>query len=180
MKVYLIPISIIKEYSIIDDNVEEKIIKTSILDAQEQLLEPILGSTLYEKLLSDTQNQTMTQAYQDLVVYKIWPYLTHAVCYKVALNLIYRITNTSVSKDQNETSNALSIQELNVMRQEREAGMKYTQQKLILYLQENSTTFPEYYDVKADGLAASSVNQPRNFYCDDDSYVSPLNSPFPL
>lgn len=167
-KTYLIPINYIKEYSIIDDNVDEKIIKTSILDAQEQLLEPILGTSLYEKLLADVEAATLTEPYQQLVVEKIWPYLLHAVCYKVALNLIYRITNTSVVKDSNEVSTAISLQELNVMRQERESGMKYAQSKLILFLQNNSSTYPEYYNVDVEGLSASGIKQPRNFYADDD------------
>ena len=180
-KTYLIPINYLKEYSVLDDNVDEKIIKTSILDAQEQLLEPILGTTLYEKLLSDTEKGTLTTDYQELIVNKIWPYLLHAVCYKVAMNLIYRITNSSVVKDSNDTSQAVTLQELNVMRAEREMGMKYTQEKLILYLLNNTTKFPEYNDVSIEGLASSVTNQPRNFYCDDDAYsANPLSSPFPL
>jgi len=169
MKTYLIPITYIKEYSIIDDNVDEKVVKTSILDAQEQLLEPIIGTALYDKLLEDTANKTLTAPYQSLIVDKIWPFLLHAVAYKVALNLIYRITNTSVVKDDNEVSTAISLGELNIMRQEREAGMKYTQEKLVLFLLNNMSSFPEYQNYDVEGLAASTVNQPRNFYADDEA-----------
>lgn len=182
MNVYLIPISYIKEYSVIDENVDEKIIKTAILDAQEQLLEPIIGTALYDKLINDTSNQTLSSTYQTLLVEKIWKYMLHAVCYKVALNLIYRITNTSVVKDSNEVSTAISLQELNVMRQEREAGMKYTQEKLILYLQNHMTDFPEYQEYDVEGLQASVINQPRNFYANPDEYDDDLKKQynFPL
>lgn len=165
-KIYLIPISYIKEYSILDDNIDDKTIKTSILDAQEQYLEPILGTKLYDKLLSDTENGILHSNYQTLIQSKIWPYMLHAVCYKVALNLIYRVTNTSVVKDQNQTSTPISLQELNVMREERLQGMKYTEKKLRLYLQNNTTMFPEYYDIDIEGVQASATKQPRNFYAD--------------
>jgi hypothetical protein len=169
MQIYLIPITYIKEYSIIDDNVDEKIIKTSILDAQEQLLEPILGTSLYDKLIDDTAAKTLVSDYQNLIVEKIWPYMLHAVAYKVALNLIYRISNTSVVKNSNEVSTAISLQELNVMRQERENAMRHAEDKLRLYLKNNTTKFPEYVDYDVEGLPANSVTQPRNFYVDDDS-----------
>jgi len=136
------------------------------------LLEPIIGTKLYDKLLADTENAVLHSDYQDLLVNKVWPYLSHATVYKIALNLIYRITNSSVVKNTNENSTAIALQELNVMRQEREAGMKYTQQKLINYLENNTAKFPEYLEYDIEGLPASPVNQPRNFYADDESYVS--------
>jgi hypothetical protein len=182
MKTYLIPISTIKEYSVIDENVDEKIIKTSILDAQEQMLEPILGTSLYDKIITDTENATLTEAYQELIIKKVWPFLIHATVYKVCLNLIYRITNSSVVKDSNAVSTAISLQELNVMRQEREAGIKYTQEKLILYLQNNMTTYPEYMNYNVEGLQASGVTQPRNFFANEDEYTDELKQmyKFPL
>jgi hypothetical protein len=182
MKTYLIPVTYIKEYSCIDANVDEKIIKTSILDAQEQLLEPILGTKLYDKLLSDTENLTLSATYQTFIVDKCWPFLLHATAYKVALNLIYRLTNSSVVKNTNETSTAISIGELNIMRQEREMGMKYAQEKIILFLNNHMSDFPEYMNYDVEGLQASTVNQPRNFYADTDEYSDDLKAQykFPL
>lgn len=172
MQTYLIPPSYIKDYSVIDDNVDDKLIKISILDAQEQLLEPILGTSLYDKLINDTANAVLSSSYQEFIIKKIWPYLLHATVYKITLNLIYRMTNSSVVKDNNEVSSAISIQELNVMRQEREAAMNYHQEKIIKFLINNSSTFPEYVNVDVTGVPASSVNQPINFYIDDDENIT--------
>ena len=167
MKVYLIPASQIKEYSVVDENVDDKFINVAIIDSQEQLLEPIIGSVLYDKLIHDTANALLGTDYQYLLVEKIWPYLMQATQYKLALNLIYRLTNSSVVKDSNEISTAISIQELNVIRQERENSMRYHEDKLIKYLRNNQTKFPEYTQVDITGNASSVIYQPINFYSEE-------------
>jgi len=169
MRTYLISMAVVKDYSIIDENVEDKVLKTSIYEAQEQYLEPILGTTLYNKLLADTEAKVLHSDYQDLIVNHVWDFLIPAVQYKLTLNLIYRYTNKSIVKDNNEISTSISLQELNVRRQELEQSMKYHQQKLILHLQNNTAKYPEYEEVSDEGLGASTITQPINFYADDDA-----------
>lgn len=166
-KTYLIPISYIKTYTVIDENVDDKFINVATIDAQEQLLEPVIGTVLYEKLLNDTANSVLTADYQDLIVNKIWPFLMQCIMYKIVTSLIYRVTNSSVVKDSNDISSSISLQELNVIRQERQNSMRYHQDKLIKYLEANTNKYPEYYSPSTDGNDATGVWQPLNFYSDE-------------
>jgi hypothetical protein len=168
MATYLISTDYIKNNSLVDFNVDDKFIKISIGDAQDQILEPVIGTTLYEKLLHDTSNSILTSDYQLLIVNKIYPFLLQAVLYKLTMNLIYRLTNSSVVKDSNEVSSAISMEELNVIRQERENAMRYHQDKLIKYLKNNTSKYPEYDDSDIEGNDATNIWQPQNFYVDEE------------
>lgn len=141
---YLIPVQEIKDYTFVDDNVSDKMIKIAILDAQEQILEPILGDNLYDALINYTKNQTMPAAYQTMVVTYIWPVMLQATVFKLSYNLLLRLTNSSVVKDDNQNSKGVSVQELNVLISERELSMNYHIKKLKAHLSAYATTYPEY------------------------------------
>lgn len=174
MRTYLISMQVVKDYTIIDNDVEDKILKASIYDAQEEYLEDIIGTTLYKKLLSDTEQGVLHTDYQDLIVNHIWPYLIPCVEFKLTMNLIFKYTNTAMVKNNgNENSTSLSLQELNVRRQNIEQSMKVQETKLRNYLANNTSKFPEYLTLDVEGVPPSGTKQPRNFYCDDDSFADP-------
>jgi hypothetical protein len=173
---FFMPVSYVKANSYLDDNIDEKTIKIAMLDMQDQMLEPVLGTVLFDKLKTDIKNNTLVEPYVTLLTDKIYPFMLQGIIYKIYLNLIYRLTNSSIVKDSNTVSTAISISELNVLKQEREVGMKYHQEKLKLYLDNNTSTFPEYTQTDVTGVTHEESTQPINFYSSegDESTVDYL------
>lgn len=178
MAIYnFMPVSYVKESTYLDDNIDDKTIELAMVDAQDQLLEPIIGTTLYDKLKVGIANVTLAEPYITLLTDKIYPYLLQAIQYKIYLNLIYRLTNSSIVKDVNAVSTAISLQELNVLKQEREVAMKYHQEKLKRYLDNNTTLFPEYLEYDVEGITPMEQTQPINFYAwEDEETIDPNRS----
>lgn len=144
MNIYLIPIQEIKDSTFIDDNVSDKMIKVASLDAQQQILEPVLGSKLYNKLLTDVKNNAVDSTYQTLITDYIWAVLLQATIYKLSYNLLFRITNSSIVKDNNENSTAITTGELKILIKERELSMNYHIDKLRKRLKTHPDLYPEY------------------------------------
>jgi len=168
-RVYLMPTSEIKDSSYIDDNIEDKLINISLLDAQEMILEPLIGSALFEKLYDDVYAGTLTTEYTDLLTDYIWPVLLQGSVYRLSYNLLFRITNSSVVKDSNENSTGISINELNVLIREREQSLNYHSKKLTAYLTAYSTTFPEYLGaVPLDGVSPDQTTDYSVFWNYDE------------
>ena len=168
----LISIRRVKQYTIVDTNIDDKTLKIAIIDAQEQMLEPKIGTVLYDKLQTMVQTKQIPSDYQFLLIYKIWPYLINCIVYKVVLSLQYRLTNTAVVKDTNQNSTAIDIAELRSIRQERENAIHYHEGKLTSYLIQNSTTFPEYSQIDVTGVIPELRTQPRSFYVDPENFVT--------
>lgn len=169
MAIYnFMPVSHLKDSTYLDDNIDDKTIEIAMSDAQDQLLEPILGTVLFDKIKDGIVNQNLAEPYVTLLTDKIYPFLYQAIQYKIYLNLIFRLTNSSIVKDTNSVSTAISISELNVLKQEREIAMHYHQEKLKKYLDYNMSSFPEYTDYVLTGIQPQQKTQPQNFYIDDD------------
>ncbi len=167
-QIFLISVDDIKKRTQLDANIDDNTIKVGIMDCQELILEPAIGSALYEKILSDIASGSMTSNYQTLVTVKMWPVLYHGTVYKLGQNLLYRYTNSSVVADSNENSTAIEKENLNALRSEREIAMRHHIRKLTLYLQDNIDKFPEYVDVDADGLPAEPIVNGMTFFYDGD------------
>jgi len=175
MNTFLITVQRIKDNSFLDDNIDDKTIKIACLNAQEQLLEPVLGTQLYNKLLAGIADGSLGIDYQNLVVQYIWKPLIHGTCYMVARNLLFRYTNSAIVQDSNANSSAITKSDLEVLRSEEEIAYKHHLNKLQLYLQANSSTYPEYYEAGAADIPANSVIQAQSFFYDGDEiqYAGP-------
>ena len=164
--IYLISTEQIKSSTYIDENVSDKMLKVSILDTQQQILEPIIGSALYEHLIDGVTNATLDANHQELLVKYIWPVLQQGTVFKLAYNLLYRITNSSVVKDSNENSTAISTQEINVIIKERELSMNYHIKKLTAHLIAYAgTKYPDYNaSIPIDGVGPDQTANSMSVY----------------
>lgn len=167
METYFISNQTLKDYSFLDDNIDEKSIKVALLDVQETMLQPLIGTNLYEKLSSGIRNGDLGQDYLKLLDTQIKKCLIHGTMWKLAINLVYRYTNSSISKDSNANSTAISIQELNVLRQERESSYNYHAKALTDFMTINQSKFPEYFNVRLGDISPETVQNPINFFYED-------------
>jgi hypothetical protein len=179
MKVYLMDIARFKEMSFVDTNVDDKTVKLSMGLAQDQIIEPVLGSKLFDKITDGIYAGNLELAYQNLLVKYIWPALvsaTEVIAYK---KILYRVTNSSIVKDSNANSTAIDIGELQGLIRDNEVFMEQYINKLQLCLNANSGEFPEYYQADPDDLVAQSGQNGVSFYYDgpDITTLGPSSRP---
>ena len=114
MKILLIDEETIKKESIIEKNVDSKILSKVIVNIQELYLKEILGSKLYQLLLSAVNELMVNQValsaeYSTLLNEYVQPYLIHAVCADFIVMNNYKISNKGVLKmNDNAANNATS------------------------------------------------------------------------
>jgi len=175
MATLLIPIDKIKEYSYIDTNVDDKVVKIAIQHAQVTVIEPLIGSNLYSKLLAGVTEGNLDLAYQNLIVQYIWPVLVASTELLILRRLIFRLTNSSIVKDTNTNAAPIEKDELDSLRAEVNELLTAHIKKLQLYL-DSSTEFPEYTQANADELPSSPISDSILFYSDEVNYtVGPSN-----
>jgi len=182
MATLLISVNEVKKRSYLDDNVDDKIIKIGLVNAQEQMLEPTIGTKLYDKLIEDTEANNMATKYQTLLVDYIWNVLINATMYIVVRNLMFRYTRSGIVQSENSNSRAIDMQQLNGLKHEYDDAYNWHVKKLKLYLNRNASNFPEYLSPDLDDVPANFGKnlpfyyEPYDYF--EDGTVGPSNYHF--
>lgn len=142
--VQLISEAKIREFTDMNNNVDSKLISNAIREAQDIELQRLLGTLLYNKILSDVQSNTLTGAYKTLVDDWIQNFLLYATYY-ITLEYIYmRPRNNGLLTPQGgENSESVDRQMFNVKRQSVQNKREFYAEKLTDYLIENQNSYPE-------------------------------------
>lgn len=134
----------LKQNTQVSDNVDVKYIRESILWCQDSEIQPTLGSTLYNKIKTEIENSTLTGVYKTLVDDYIQITLKHYVTAECLRMAHYKITNKGLQIQDSEQSSPASTSGVDrLVENEKNKGDWY-RQRLIDYLCENSSDYPEY------------------------------------
>lgn len=137
----------VKRNSVIDENVDVKLILPAIKDAQEMFLHPCLGTQLYNGLKTRIVAGTTTSDEDTLISEFIAPMLVKYVQLELVDNLLIRYNNKSVSKKSSENAQPLGYADYQSQLDRYTHKAQWFKQRLIDYLFANTTLFPEYYSV---------------------------------
>ena len=102
----------VKAFSIIEENVESKVISNTIIEVQDIELKSIMGTAHYNQVLdevlsgSTVSGYTIPQATVTLLDEFIEPFLIYGTLFHITSNIHYKVTNKGVVKktDGNATS----------------------------------------------------------------------------
>ena len=126
-----------------------------IKESQVFVIEPILGTKLYNKLMTDYAGNTLSGSYKELVENYIQPILAYSVAAEFILIHAFNVSNGGIFKHSPENSEAVSKSEVDFLvqnqRNKADAYIKRLQKFLC------TVQIPEYtpaqdnnYDIKPD------------------------------
>lgn len=133
-----------REFTDVNDMLDTSLIKNAIREAQDIHLQRIIGTQLYNKLLSDVDTSSLTGDYQTLVDDYIQDFLLYAAYYESLEAIYIRPRNNGLlTPTGGENSIEVDRSLFNVKRQSVENKMEFYAEKLSQYISENEATFPE-------------------------------------
>ena len=151
----------IKKDTALGGSVDDNIIMPYILLAQDMFILPVLGTDLDTKLKSDIQGGSLTGAYKTLVETYIQPALVQFAFQELAPFLRLRFVNNAIvimgATDQSDSASYEDIKPL--IDRSKDAGEFY-RQRLIDYIRNNTSSFPEY----SSNTGADLDPTTRNYY----------------
>lgn len=142
--VMLISEAKIREFTDMNNNVDSKLLSNAIRESQDIDLQRILGTLLYDKILSDVQGNTLTGVYQSLVDDYIQNFLLYATYYYTLEYIYMRPRNNGLlTPTGGENSETVDRSMYNVKRQSVQNKREFYAEKLTNYLIENQNSYPE-------------------------------------
>ncbi len=154
----------LKDSTAINGNVDIEYILPYVKVAQKKYIETKLGTDLFEKLQSDITASTLTGNYQTLVDDYIQDALVHWAFYECLPFLRFKVMNNNIVSKTAENSQALSTEEAQHLREEVRNTAEFYTQRLIDYICNNTSLFPEY-----------STSSGADITPDKDAYYSGMN-----
>jgi hypothetical protein len=143
----MISADILKDRMAIHDNLDEKLIYPDIKVAQDMYIHPILGSALYDKIVSDINvSGTTSGAYKTLLD----NYIIDALCYytmsRLPVGISYQFWNKGVVRKIGDNTDLPDMTDLISISDRYLRTAEWYGERLTKYLQQNatSTVLPEY------------------------------------
>ena len=163
----------LKDSTAINLNVDTKILLPYVLQAQRIYIEPKIGTDLYQKLESlitaGTIGNVGNAAYKTLVDEYIGDCLPSWAFHMCIPYLRFKTENGNIYSKTSETGNALSTEEAQHLREEVRNNAEYFTERMIKYITNNITLFPEY-----------NTNSGADISPDQNAYYNGMNLERPM
>ncbi len=144
MAVIFISEQALKDNSIINENVDMKVLLPVIKLAQEKYMMPILGTGLYNELKTQITAATITVLNKTLLDDYIQPALIWWIMSEAPMPLTYKFMNKSVATRSSENANAASLNDLLKLEERFKDNAEWYSQRITNYLLQNIQSYPLY------------------------------------
>jgi len=144
MAVIFISEQALKDNSIINENVDMKVLLPVIKLAQEKYMLPILGTGLYNELKTQITAASITVLNKTLLDDYIQPALIWWIMSEAPMPLTYKFMNKSVATRSSENANAASLNDLLKLEERFKDNAEWYSQRITNYLLQNIQSYPLY------------------------------------
>jgi|TARA_R110002020_G_scaffold322954_1_gene538694 hypothetical protein len=134
----------LKDSTSLNLNVDVDLLLPFVREAQKLYVETALGTDLTTKLKNEIIAGTLAGAYKTLVDDYIGDMLPAYSLYHAIPFLRFKVENGNIYSKTSETGTALSTEEAQHFREEILNTASYYRERLIDYICNNTTSFPEY------------------------------------
>jgi hypothetical protein len=142
--VYFVSVTYLKDNTPLNENLDDKLLKSSIKEAQEIYIRDVIGSGIYDELQDQAYNGTLTADNTTLLDSYIAPCLKYYTLTESMLPMTFKFMNKSVASRNSENATAITPQELSLIEQRYRDKAEYYAERLRDFLKENPTIYPKY------------------------------------
>lgn len=157
----------LKDASLINENVDMKLLTPVIEYCQEYYLIPVLGSRLYDDVVSAIVAGTVSADYKNLLDNYVQPALKWWVMVEAPLSLTYKYTNKSVATKSSDNSQPANMKDLQALSDNNRRKAEWYSQRITNFLLAHRDIYPLYLE---QGDITIDTVRPQI-----DAYTSGLN-----
>mgnify|MGYP003133289851 CR=1 FL=1 len=148
----------LKDSTAVNLNVDVDILLPFVREAQKLYVETALGTDLTQKLKDEIIAGTLAGAYKTLVDDYIGDMLPGYSLYHALPFLRFKVENGNIYSKTSETGNSLTTEEAQHLREEVLNTASYYRERMIDYIRNNTSSFPEFSTNSGADVSPSSDN----------------------
>lgn len=159
----------LKEMSIINENVDMKMLTPTIRLVQDIYLTRLLGSSLMVDLQEKIVSSTLTSDDKFLLDAYIQPLMVWGVMKEAPVSISFKFMNKGVSRQNSDNSQPSSLREIEMLMDRASDRFDWYSQRMIDYLCANSEKYPAYKDNQdSDDVKPTSRGYRSRLFLGDD------------
>tara|TARA_R110002012_G_scaffold300500_2_gene500307 strand:+ start:229 stop:804 length:576 start_codon:yes stop_codon:yes gene_type:complete len=148
----------IKKDTALGGSVDDNLLLPYILMAQDRYILPVLGTDLYNKIISDIQGSSLSGVYLTLLQTYIQPSLVQFAFATCLPFLRLRMVNNAVVTMSSEQGSSVSHSDLKPLISASMDQAEFYRERLIDYISNNTSSFPEYSSNTGEDLSPTTAN----------------------
>jgi len=134
----------VRAFSDLNESVDDTLMVNGIREAQDIVIQPIIGTKLYNTLIEKIDNNSVSGSYQTLIDDYIQPALVYSSLYNITENVYVRTRNNGLlTPTGGENSINVDKNMYDTKRQSINNKQQFYSDQLSRYLSENFNQFPE-------------------------------------
>jgi hypothetical protein len=141
---YIMSVESLKQLSLIENNVEAAKLAVMMQRVQKTYLEPLLGTILLKKLLSDIETDNVAGIYETLLNEYVIDFYVFACEHEYIVNGSSKLMNMGSATYQPQNTQQNDMERLNDQRDQLQKHIANAQNSLVGYLIDNCEDIPEY------------------------------------
>lgn len=161
-----------KENSVLNDNVDWRLIQPIMIMVQDQYIQPILGTDLFDEIADEIYAGSVSSDNQTLLDSYIRKVIIYYVLSELPAVLKYRYQNKGILVRNSENSSAASQEEIQAQTSYWKNKAEWQAERTTKFLREVSTSslYANYYaaTVTGDDILPNSTNFTTSIYLGDD------------
>jgi hypothetical protein len=168
--IYLIDVDYLKENSVIDTNVEDKILDSSKMDAQNIDIQNIIGTALYNKIIEIVDNDDISGStyaeYKILLVDHIMPTLMKYSLLRSIMPMRVKFRNKGLMEQNSDNAQPIDKEFINYVENKIRNDVEFYANKLKGYLVYFFNKYPEYnYNLPENRSDYNLPNKNNSYFC---------------
>lgn len=169
MAVYFMSADWLKENSPIDLNVDDKTLSGAIKEAQEIHIRDIIGSGLYDDLITEVSGGSVSADNQTLLNNYIRPCLKYYAIVEAIMPMTFKLMNKAVGKRSADNFEPVAQGDMTLIEQRFRDKAEYYSNRLTDFLHENQQTYPLFLNPGSgiDVIRPGGVQLFGGFYLGD-------------
>jgi Na+/H+ antiporter NhaB len=143
-----ISIEVIKDQSVINENVDSKLLQPTLIMVQDIYLKQVIGKDLYAELITQVNAESVTALNTILLTDYIQPYLINKVVSELVIDVNYKIKNKALMVGSSDNAQPLDSLGMSIIQTKYRNIAENYRVNLVDYLLDNYTDYPLYKCVK--------------------------------
>lgn len=126
-------------------------------------IEKLLGTPLYEELLEQVNNNTVTDVNSTLLL-ELYPYLCKAIVFEALPFIMYHFGEVGVTKGKSDNSESIDIKDINYINTHIRGQLEYQKTHVINWLNARKEYYPLYKPNNDNECEKNILNKPNPNY----------------
>lgn len=160
----------LKEMSVLNGNVDMKVITPTILLCQDKYIKPMLGEDLFDEILDQVQTSSVTALNETILDNYILPALVYFTLTELTPVMKYKYANKGIMSKNSENSQPADLSEIKFLMDQWRNNAEMYADRGTAYLNDNTEDYPLYTaNTECYKTKANKTNFNTGLFLDDDN-----------